>query len=126
MQNIFVNYLESLAVKLKQLLDKLVTGDRKLVLMQIVTTLASVADAAEKKFIPYYDWCVHVRVCVFLCVPSRPTNALASACINASSLNVIIDCAVFCFSADETVPLSNNRVFGHTLLNPTIDCVVTV
>ncbi|KAH8867942.1 Importin-5 [Schistosoma japonicum] len=58
-QHILVNYLNDLVSKLEQIMNskfqEMVEHGRKLVLMQIVTTVASVADAAEKKFLPYYD-----------------------------------------------------------------------
>ncbi|CAH8680380.1 unnamed protein product [Schistosoma rodhaini] len=58
-QHILVNYLDDLVSKLEQIMNskfqEMVEHGRKLVLMQIVTTVASVADAAEKKFLPYYD-----------------------------------------------------------------------
>nr|CAH8872708.1 unnamed protein product [Trichobilharzia regenti] len=58
-QNILANYLDGLVSKLEQIMNskfrEMVEHGRKLVLMQIVTTVASVADAAEKKFLPYYD-----------------------------------------------------------------------
>ncbi|KAA3671582.1 importin-5, partial [Paragonimus westermani] len=58
-QHILVNYLDGLVAKLEQImtakLHEMVERGRKLVLMQIVTTVASVADAAEKKFSPHYD-----------------------------------------------------------------------
>ncbi|CAL8094141.1 unnamed protein product [Calicophoron daubneyi] len=58
-QHILVNYLDGLVSKLEQIMNskfhEMVERGRKLVLMQIVTTVASVADAAEKKFSPYYD-----------------------------------------------------------------------
>lgn len=62
-QHILVNYLDDLVSKLEQIMNskfqEMVEHGRKLVLMQIVTTVASVADAAEKKFLPYYDRCVY-------------------------------------------------------------------
>ncbi|XP_071084426.1 importin-5-like [Haliotis cracherodii] len=50
--DVIVNKLEQvLTSKLKELLEK----GTKLVLEQVVTTLASVADTAEEKFLQYYD-----------------------------------------------------------------------
>ncbi|KAG5452806.1 Importin-5 [Clonorchis sinensis] len=58
-QHILVNYLDGLVNKLEQIMNskfqEMVQHGRKLVLTQIVTTVASVADASEKKFLPYYD-----------------------------------------------------------------------
>ncbi|KAA0199807.1 Karyopherin (importin) beta 3 [Fasciolopsis buskii] len=58
-QHILTNYLEGLVAKLEQIMNakfqEMVQHGRKLVLMQIVTTVAAVADAAEKRFSPYYD-----------------------------------------------------------------------
>lgn len=58
-QHVLANYLEGLVAKLEQIMNakfqEMVQHGRKLVLMQIVTTVASVADAAEKRFSPYYD-----------------------------------------------------------------------
>lgn len=50
-------YLEPILTKLEGLLNtkiKIVDG-RKLVLEQIVTTIAAVADTVEELFVPYYD-----------------------------------------------------------------------
>merc|ERR1712150_400654 len=56
---ILVPYLEPIISKLEQVLQsrfkELLEKGTKLVLEQIVTTLASVADTAEEKFIQYYD-----------------------------------------------------------------------
>lgn len=58
-QNILLTYLDGLVAKLEQVISvkfqEMVEHGRKLVLTQIVTTVASVADAAEKKFLPHYD-----------------------------------------------------------------------
>ena len=37
---------------------QLVAGGNKLVLEQVVTTLASVADTAQDKFVAFYDRCI--------------------------------------------------------------------
>ena len=52
-------YLDPIIAKLENILSskfkELVEKGNKLVLEQIVTTIASVADAAEEKFVAYYD-----------------------------------------------------------------------
>ncbi|ESP04937.1 hypothetical protein LOTGIDRAFT_184912 [Lottia gigantea] len=56
---ILVQYLDAIVAKLEQVLSRkfkeLLEKGNKLVLEQVVTTLASVADTAEEKFIKYYD-----------------------------------------------------------------------
>ena len=75
-KNILITYLDSIVNKLQDVLiakvydvnillflifnslsflSKLVQHKRKLVLEQIVTTVAAVADTVEEKFEPYYD-----------------------------------------------------------------------
>jgi hypothetical protein len=75
-KNILITYLDSIVNKLQDVLiakvydvnillflifkslsffSKLVQHKRKLVLEQIVTTIAAVADTVEEKFEPYYD-----------------------------------------------------------------------
>merc|ERR1719447_2456991 len=58
-KNILVSYLPEIMGKLESVLkakfDELVQKGNKLVLEQIVTTIASVADTAEDKFADYYD-----------------------------------------------------------------------
>jgi hypothetical protein len=52
-------YLDAIISKLESILsskfNELVQKGNKLVLEQIVTTIASVADTAEEKFVAYYD-----------------------------------------------------------------------
>lgn len=52
-------YLDPIMTKLDQILNEKLKGlmvdGRKLVLEQIVTTIASVADTVEELFVPYYD-----------------------------------------------------------------------
>merc|ERR1719447_394621 len=52
-------YLEALVTKLEMVLaskiQELLQGGTKLVLEQVLTTIATVADTAEAKFIAYYD-----------------------------------------------------------------------
>lgn len=56
---ILAPYLEGIICKLESILSskfkELVEKGNKLVLEQIVTTIASVADTAEEKFVAYYD-----------------------------------------------------------------------
>lgn len=56
---ILAPYLEAIIGKLESILsskfNELVEKGNKLVLEQIVTTIASVADTAEEKFVAYYD-----------------------------------------------------------------------
>nr|CAG4645347.1 EOG090X00U8 [Lynceus sp. MCZ IZ 141354] len=58
-KNILAPYLDSIMSKLETILSakfkELVEKGTKLVLEQIVTTVASVADTAEEKFVVYYD-----------------------------------------------------------------------
>jgi len=58
-KNIITPYLDTIIGKLEQVLTakfkELVEKGTKLVLEQVVTTLASVADTAEERFITYYD-----------------------------------------------------------------------
>jgi hypothetical protein len=58
-KNILLNYLDSILNKLLDVLIKkvyeLANHKRKLVLEQIVTTIAAVADTVEDKFEPYYE-----------------------------------------------------------------------
>uniref|UniRef100_T1J449 TOG domain-containing protein n=1 Tax=Strigamia maritima TaxID=126957 RepID=T1J449_STRMM len=58
-KTILANYLDDIAMKLEGILSskfqELVRTGNKLVLEQVVTTIASVADTAEEKFINYYD-----------------------------------------------------------------------
>lgn len=58
-KNILTGYLEGMMAKLEGILTakfkELVEKGTKLVLEQVVTTIASVADTAEKEFIAYYD-----------------------------------------------------------------------
>lgn len=58
-KNILLNYLEQILSKLQDVLVKkvyeLANHKRKLVLEQIVTTIAAVADTVEDKFEAYYD-----------------------------------------------------------------------
>lgn len=58
-KNILLNYLDSILNKLLEVLIKkvheLANHKRKLVLEQIVTTIAAVADTCEDKFEPYYE-----------------------------------------------------------------------
>lgn len=58
-KHILTPYLQNLMAKLEAILsakfNELVEKGRKLVLEQVVTTIASVADTAEKEFINYYD-----------------------------------------------------------------------
>ncbi|PAA65847.1 hypothetical protein BOX15_Mlig010097g1 [Macrostomum lignano] len=58
-KSILTIYLDSLISKLEQILStkfqELVQKGNKMVIEQVVTTLASVADTAEEKFIQYYD-----------------------------------------------------------------------
>lgn len=58
-KNILITYLDSIVNKLQDVLVAkvydLVQQKRKLVLEQIVTTIAAVADTVEEKFEPYYD-----------------------------------------------------------------------
>lgn len=58
-KNILAQYLDSIMNKLeailKDKLKELVEKGTKLVLEQVVTTIASVADTSEEKFIVYYD-----------------------------------------------------------------------
>lgn len=52
-------YLDAIMTKLEAILSakfkELVEKGTKLVLEQVVTTIASVADTAEEQFVPYYD-----------------------------------------------------------------------
>lgn len=58
-KHILTPYLDGLMAKLEGILSakfkELVEKGTKLVLEQVVTTIASVADTAEKEFIDYYD-----------------------------------------------------------------------
>ncbi|CAJ0932797.1 unnamed protein product, partial [Mesorhabditis belari] len=58
-KNIISNYLPDMMSSLEQVLEAtykhLVEKNKKLVLEQVITTIASVADAAEAEFIHYYD-----------------------------------------------------------------------
>ncbi|XP_022901900.1 importin-5 [Onthophagus taurus] len=58
-KHILTGYLDGIMGKLEQILNakfkELVEKGTKLVLEQVVTTIASVADTAEKEFIVYYD-----------------------------------------------------------------------
>lgn len=58
-KNILLNYLDNVLVKLQDVLIKkvheLANHKRKLVLEQIVTTIAAVADTVEDRFEQYYD-----------------------------------------------------------------------
>ena len=58
-KNILGPYLDGIIAKLDSILTskfkELVERGNKLVLEQIVTTIASVADTAEEKFVSYYD-----------------------------------------------------------------------
>ena len=58
-KNILLPYLPDIMARLEEVLgakfQELVQKGNKLVLEQIVTTVASVADTAEEKFIEYYD-----------------------------------------------------------------------
>ena len=58
-KNILAPYLDGIIGKLESILSskfkELVEKGNKLVLEQIVTTIASVADTAEEKFQDYYD-----------------------------------------------------------------------
>ena len=58
-KSILAPYLEAIIGKLENILsskfNELVEKGNKLVLEQIVTTIASVADTAEEKFVAYYD-----------------------------------------------------------------------
>ena len=58
-KNILAQYLDSIIAKLEAILTskfkELVEKGNKLVLEQVVTTIASVADTAEEKFVNYYD-----------------------------------------------------------------------
>lgn len=58
-KHILTGYLEGVMAKLESILTakfkELVERGTKLVLEQVVTTIASVADTAEKEFIRYYD-----------------------------------------------------------------------
>uniref|UniRef100_A0A6M2DRC2 Putative karyopherin importin beta 3 n=1 Tax=Xenopsylla cheopis TaxID=163159 RepID=A0A6M2DRC2_XENCH len=58
-KNILTQYLESIMAKLEAILTakfkELVEKGTKLVLEQVVTTIASVADTSEKEFVAYYD-----------------------------------------------------------------------
>lgn len=58
-KHILTPYLQGLMAKLESILSakfkELVEKGTKLVLEQVVTTIASVADTAEKEFIDYYD-----------------------------------------------------------------------
>jgi hypothetical protein len=58
-KNIISNYLPDMMRSLEQVLEAtfkhLVEKNKKLVLEQVITTVASVADAAEDLFIQYYD-----------------------------------------------------------------------
>lgn len=58
-KNILTRYLDAIMGKLESILTtkfkELVEKGTKLVLEQIVTTIASVADTTEKDFVPYYD-----------------------------------------------------------------------
>lgn len=58
-KNVLVPYLDNIVTKLETVLSskfkELVEKGTKLVLEQMVVTLASVADTAEEKFIKYYD-----------------------------------------------------------------------
>ena len=57
-KNILTHYLDAIIAKLESILSskfkELVEKGNKMVLEQIVTTLASVADTAEEKFQAYY------------------------------------------------------------------------
>ena len=58
-KNILIRYLDAIMTKLEAILNskfnELVEKGTKLVLEQVVTTIASVADTTEKDFVPYYD-----------------------------------------------------------------------
>nr|CAG4651581.1 EOG090X00U8 [Triops cancriformis] len=58
-KNILANYLDNIMAKLETVLSlkfkELVERGSKLVLEQVVTTIASVADTSEEKFVAYYD-----------------------------------------------------------------------
>ncbi|XP_033637766.1 importin-5-like isoform X2 [Asterias rubens] len=58
-KNLFLPYLDAILTKLEKVLNskisELVQKGTKLVLEQMVTTLAAVADTAEEKFLQYYD-----------------------------------------------------------------------
>lgn len=58
-KNILIRYLDAIMTKLEAILNskfnELVEKGTKLVLEQVVTTIASVADTTEKDFVVYYD-----------------------------------------------------------------------
>lgn len=58
-KNILTQYLNPIMTKLEAILSakfkELVEKGTKLVLEQVVTTIASVADTAEEQFVTYYD-----------------------------------------------------------------------
>ncbi|KAL3318569.1 Importin-5 [Cichlidogyrus casuarinus] len=56
---IFRQYLDPMITKLEQVMSskfqQIQTGQGRMVLEQILTTVSSVADASEEEFVPYYD-----------------------------------------------------------------------
>lgn len=58
-KSLLIPYLDSLVKHLHSImvlkLQELIQKGTKLVLEQVVTSIASVADTAEEKFVPYYD-----------------------------------------------------------------------
>ena len=70
-------YLDNIMTKLESILtskfQELMEKGNKLVLEQIVTTIASVADAAEEKFTSYYDRFGGQELCRRLCFTTHST-----------------------------------------------------
>ena len=80
-KNILLPYLPDIMTRLKEVLEakfnELVAKGNKLVLEQIVTTIASVADTAEEKFAEHYDKfmpCLKYMIGGYQCPPVPVTN----------------------------------------------------
>ena len=78
-KNILTHYLDAIIAKLESILSskfkELVEKGNKMVLEQIVTTLASVADTAEEKFQAYYVSKIKHK-------PSSTGSSIIPQCIN--------------------------------------------
>ena len=89
-KNILTQYLDSIIAKLETILQskfkELVEKGSKLVLEQVVTTIASVADTAEEKFQSYYDrleiYLMNRNVVILFQNKSKSEKECSSMCLN--------------------------------------------
>ncbi|CAG2120762.1 unnamed protein product, partial [Medioppia subpectinata] len=121
-QKIVVNYMESVVNKIEQVLNikikELMERGSKLVLEQIVVTLASLADSAQENFQNYYDKFIPCLKFIIQNATTKELRLLRGKCIECISLiGLAVGSERFCSDANDIMNLLLQNQTGELILD---------